>query len=158
MMIRTGNGFDVHAFALDRKLILCGTEIPCDQGLAGHSDADVAVHALIDAILGALALGDIGMWFPDHDDAYLDIDSMLLLKKVLADPRVAAWNIENCDITVIAQKPKLGAFRDAMRQTLAGAMDLAIDQISVKFTTTEHLGFTGRGEGIAAIANVTLSR
>ncbi len=157
-MIRTGNGFDVHAFAENRKLFLCGTEIPCDEGLLGHSDADVAVHALIDAILGALALGDIGMWFPDHDDAYLDIDSMILLEKVLADPRVAAWKILNCDLTIIAQKPKLGAYREAMRRNLAEYMKLAVDQISVKFTTTEHLGFTGRGEGIATIASVTLEK
>ncbi|MCQ2377769.1 MAG: 2-C-methyl-D-erythritol 2,4-cyclodiphosphate synthase [Victivallaceae bacterium] len=158
-MMRIGNGFDVHAFSGGRKLILCGTEItPCDAGLAGHSDADVAVHALMDAILGALALGDIGMLFPDTDDAFLNADSIVLLKRILALDAVREWKLVNCDLTIIAQKPKLAPFRDAMRRRLADALNIGIDAVSVKFTTTEKLGFAGRGEGIAAAATVLLEK
>lgn len=156
--LRTGQGYDVHKLVNDRKLILCGVEIPCEYGLLGHSDADVAVHALMDALLGALALGDIGMIFPDNDPAYAGADSMELLKKVLSIPEVAAYKIFNCDITIIAQKPKLSPYREAMRQRIADAANLDISRVSVKFTTTEKLGFTGRGEGIAATAAVLMGK
>jgi 2-C-methyl-D-erythritol 2,4-cyclodiphosphate synthase len=155
---RTGSGYDVHKLVTDRKLILCGVDIPCGYGLLGHSDADVAVHALMDALLGALALGDIGMIFPDNDPAYKGADSMELLKKVLALPETAAYRIFNCDITIIAQKPKLSPYREAMRKNIAEAMKLELDRVSVKFTTTEKLGFTGRGEGIAASAAVLMGK
>ena len=157
-MFRIGQGFDVHRFAENRKLILCGVEIPADLGLLGHSDADVAVHALMDALLGALALDDIGSIFPDTDPAYCNADSVKLLQRVLALPEIAQWQIANCDITIIAQKPKIAPWRLAMRQRLAEAMTLDLDRVSVKATTTEKLGFTGRGEGIAAQAVVLLSR
>jgi 2-C-methyl-D-erythritol 2,4-cyclodiphosphate synthase len=155
---RVGQGFDVHRLVEDRKLILCGVEIPCEYGLLGHSDADVAIHALMDALLGALALGDIGMIFPDNDPAYAGADSMELLTKVLSIPEVAAYKIFNCDITIIAQKPKLSPYREAMRQRIADAVNLDISRVSVKFTTTEKLGFTGRGEGIAATAAVLMGK
>ena len=155
---RTGSGYDVHKLVSDRKLILCGVEIPCEYGLLGHSDADVAIHALMDALLGALALGDIGMIFPDNDPAYAGADSMELLKKVLSLPEIAACRIFNCDITIIAQKPKLSPYREEMRCKVAQAMNLELDRVSVKFTTTEKLGFTGRGEGIAASAAVLMGK
>ena len=155
---RIGKGYDVHRFAEERKLILCGVEIPYEKGLLGHSDADVAVHALMDAILGALALGDIGMHFPDQDPAYLNADSMKLLERVLALPELSGWQVVNLDLTIIAQKPKLAPYRESMRTSLAKTMNLSLDRVSVKATTTEKLGFTGRGEGIAADCVVLLSR
>ena len=158
MDIRIGQGFDVHKFAENRELVLCGVRVPCEAGLLGHSDADVATHALMDALLGALALSDIGSHFPDNDDAFKDIDSILLLKKVLELPEFAPWQIGNLDVTIIAQKPKLSPFREAMRMRLAQVCNIGIDRVSVKFTTTEKLGFTGRGEGIAASAVVLLSK
>lgn len=157
-MIRTGSGFDVHRFDPERKLILCGVDVPSFAGLAGHSDADVAVHALMDAMLGALALGDIGMIFPDTDEKYRGADSIELLKQIFSLEAFRCWSICNADITIIAQTPKLSPFRDAMRYNVASALDLSIDRVSVKFTTTEKLGFTGRKEGIAAMASVLLSR
>ncbi len=156
MDIRTGYGFDVHKFAPERDLWLCGVKIPSDAGLLGHSDADVALHALMDALLGALALGDIGMHFPDNDPAYKGADSMKLLQSVLALAEFKDFKVMNCDITIIAQKPKLAPYRTAMRERIAGAAGWEIGRVSVKFTTTEKLGFTGRGEGIAANATVTL--
>ena len=156
MDIRTGYGFDVHKFAPERDLWLCGVKIPSDAGLLGHSNADVALHALMDALLGALALGDIGMHFPDNDPAYKGADSMKLLQSVLALPEFKDFKVMNCDITIIAQKPKLAPYRTAMRERIAGAAGWEIGRVSVKFTTTEKLGFTGRGEGIAANATVTL--
>ena len=156
--LRTGQGFDVHKLVADRKLILCGVEIPCEYGLLGHSDADVAIHALMDALLGALALGDIGMIFPDNDPAYAGADSMELLKKVLALPEIAACRVFNCDITIIAQKPKLSPYREMMRRRIADVTGWAMERVSVKFTTTEKLGFTGRGEGIAASAAVLMGK
>lgn len=155
---RIGEGFDVHGFASGRKLILCGVEIAADHGLLGHSDADVAIHALMDALLGACALGDIGMIFPDNDPAYAGADSMVLLKKVLALPEISAYRISNLDITILAQKPKLSAYRDAMRRNIAEAAGVSMDRVSVKFTTTEKLGFIGRAEGIAASASVLLGK
>ena len=156
MDVRTGYGFDVHRFAPERELWLCGVKVDSEAGLLGHSDADVALHALMDALLGALALGDIGMHFPDNDPAYKGADSMKLLQSVLALPQIKAYRVTNCDITIIAQKPKLAPYRDAMRRRIADAANWDIDRVSVKFTTTEKLGFTGRGEGIAAGAVVTL--
>ena len=156
--IRTGQGFDVHRLTEGRKLILCGVEIPCKLGLDGHSDADVAVHAVMDAVLGALALGDIGKWFPDTDEKYSGADSMKLLASLLADFRVKDWKLNNLDIIIIAQEPKLAPFMDDMRRNLAGVFKCGIDRVSVKATTTEKLGFCGRGEGIAASAVVLLTR
>ena len=156
--LRIGEGFDVHKLVTERKLILCGVEIPCEYGLLGHSDADVAIHALMDGLLGALALGDIGKLFPDNDPAYAGADSMKLLQHVLALPEFAPWQVMNCDVTIIAQRPKLSPYREAMRQRIAEAANLELERVSVKFTTTEKLGFTGRGEGIAASAVVLLGK
>ncbi len=155
-MIRIGQGFDVHKLTEGRKLILCGVEIPHHAGLLGHSDADVAVHALMDAVLGALALGDIGQLFPDSDPAYAGADSMKLLAEVLSHPDVRDYRISNCDVTIIAQKPKLMPYRSEMRRNLAEVTGCDISCVSVKATTTEHLGFCGREEGIAAQAAVLL--
>ena len=157
-MIRIGSGFDVHRFSAERKLILCGVEIPGADGLDGHSDADVAVHALIDALLGALALGDIGMLFPDTDEKYRGADSMKLLKHVIELEAFEPWRIGNVDITIVAQAPKLSPYRDEMRKRLSSILSLDIDRVSVKFTTTEKLGFTGRKEGIASMASVLICR
>jgi 2-C-methyl-D-erythritol 2,4-cyclodiphosphate synthase len=153
---RVGQGFDVHRLVEERKLILCGVEIPYEKGLLGHSDADVAIHALIDALLGALALGDIGELFPDNDAQWKGADSTELLKKVLALPAFQEWRISNLDITIIAQKPKLAPYKKAMQQRMAQVMALEEDRIAIKATTTEKLGYTGRGEGIAATAIAAL--
>ena len=158
MDLRIGQGFDVHKLVAERKLILCGVEIPCEYGLLGHSDADVAIHALMDALLGALALGDIGMIFPDNDPAHAGADSMELLKKVLILPEFSSYKILNCDLTIIAQRPKLSPYREAMRERISVVSGWKKECVSVKFTTTEKLGFTGRGEGIAATAVVLLGR
>jgi 2-C-methyl-D-erythritol 2,4-cyclodiphosphate synthase len=155
-MIRIGNGFDVHKLVENRRLVLCGVDIPYELGLLGHSDADVAIHAVMDALIGALALGDIGSHFPDNDASFKDIDSMLLFKRVLSLEEFSNWNISNIDLTIIAQRPKLGIYRETMRENIAKVANLNINQVSVKFTTTEKLGFTGRGEGIAAMASVLL--
>lgn len=154
--IRTGNGFDVHAFAHDRKLFLCGVEIPSDMGLLGHSDADVALHALCDALLGAAALGDIGRHFPDTDPRYKGIDSRLLLRNVIALLAERGFSLMNADITIIAQAPKLMPYIETMRERVAEDTGIDISRISVKATTTEHLGFTGRREGIASLASVLI--
>ena len=153
---RVGQGFDVHRLVEERTLILCGVEIPYEKGLLGHSDADVAIHALIDALLGALALGDIGELFPDNDAQWKGADSTELLKKVLALPAFQEWRISNLDITIIAQKPKLAPYKKAMQQRMAQVMALEEDRIAIKATTTEKLGYTGRGEGIAATAIAAL--
>ena len=155
-MYRIGHGYDVHRLVEGRKLILCGVEIPHTTGLLGHSDADAATHALIDAIIGALALGDIGGFFPDTDPAYAGADSLALLKKVLADDRVAPWSIVNLDLTIVAQRPKLLPYREMMRQNLAAVLQIPQDRVSVKATTTEKLGFEGREEGISATCVVLL--
>ena len=157
-MIRIGQGYDVHQLVEGRKLILCGVPIPHSTGLLGHSDADVAVHALMDAVIGALALGDIGRFFPDTDPAYLNADSMKLLESVMNDPRVASWSVVNVDLTLIAQRPKLLGWNLAMRTNLARALAVPLDRVSVKATTTEKLGFTGREEGIAAMCVVLMER
>lgn len=153
---RVGSGYDVHRLTQNRKLILCGVEVPYELGLDGHSDADVAVHALMDALLGAAALGDIGKHFPDTDDRFKGADSMKLLEHVLALLKERCWRVNNADVTIIAQKPKLAGYIPAMRDNLAKAMGLEADAVNVKATTTEKLGFTGRGEGIAAEAVVSL--
>lgn len=153
---RVGSGYDVHRLTRDRKLILCGVEVPYELGLDGHSDADVAVHALMDALLGAAALGDIGKHFPDTDGRFKGADSMKLLEHVLALLKERCWRVNNADVTIIAQKPKLAGYIPAMRDNLAKAMGLDADAVNVKATTTEKLGFTGRGEGIAAEAVVSL--
>ena len=153
---RVGQGYDVHRLVEERKLILCGVEIPYELGLLGHSDADVAIHALIDALLGALALGDIGELFPDKDPQWKGADSTELLKKVLALPEFKEWRISNVDLTIIAQRPKLGTYKKEMQKRLAEVMGLPPERIAVKATTTEKLGFTGRGEGIAASAVASL--
>ena len=153
---RVGSGYDVHRLTQNRKLILCGVEVPYEMGLDGHSDADVAVHALMDALLGAAALGDIGKHFPDTDDRFKGADSMKLLEHVLVLLKERCWRVNNADVTIIAQKPKLAGYIPAMRDNLAKAMGLETDAVNVKATTTEKLGFTGRGEGIAAEAVVSL--
>ena len=154
--MRIGQGFDVHAFAPDRTLILGGVTIPYELGLAGHSDADVLIHALCDALLGAAGLGDIGHHFPDDDAAFKDVDSRILLRRVMDTLRANKLHVVNADTTIIAQAPKLAAYIQAMRENLAA--DLAIDsgRMNVKATTTERLGFTGREQGIAAMAVVLL--
>ena len=158
MHFRSGSGFDVHAFAENRKLILCGVQVPYTQGLLGHSDADVALHALMDALLGAAALGDIGKYFPDTDARYKDADSRKMLLVVNRLLRQEGWQVNNVDITIIAQRPKLAPYIEAMRQSVAGDLQVPVTAVSVKATTTEHLGFTGRGEGIAAEAVASLVR
>lgn len=150
--MRIGHGYDVHRLVAGRKLILGGVEVPFEKGLDGHSDADVLVHAVMDAMLGAAALGDIGKLFPDNDDAYLGADSMELLKKVRDVLRMHGWRLGNLDATVIAQRPKLAPFIDTMRSNIADALETDVSNISVKATTEERLGFTGSGEGIAAHA------
>lgn len=151
-MIRIGHGYDVHRFAENRKLILGGVEIPYEYGLLGHSDADVLAHAIMDALLGAAALGDIGQHFPDTDEMYRGADSMLLLREVCRILSDNGYTIGNIDSTVIAQKPKLKDYIINMRQTIAENCRLDISQVSVKATTEEKLGFTGRLEGISAHA------
>ena len=148
--MRIGHGYDVHKLVEGRKLILGGIEIPFEKGLLGHSDADVLTHALMDALLGAAALGDIGKLFPDNDPAFAGADSVELLKKVCAVISDAGYRVGNVDCTVIAQRPKLAPFIPAMREKLAKAMQVDVTQVSVKATTEEHLGFTGEGLGIAA--------
>ena len=150
--MRIGHGYDVHRLAEDRKLILGGIEIPYEKGLLGHSDADVLTHALMDALLGAAALGDIGKLFPDKDPAYEGADSVELLKNVTGRLKDAGFRIGNVDCTVIAQRPKLASFIPAMREKLAAAMGIEIGRVSVKATTEEGLGFSGEGLGIAAHA------
>ena len=156
--MRIGHGYDVHRLVAGRKLILGGVEVPFEKGLDGHSDADVLVHAVMDAMLGAAALGDIGKLFPDNDDAYLGADSMELLKKVRDVLRAYGWRLGNLDATVIAQRPKLAPFIDTMRSNIAGMLETDVSNISVKATTEERLGFTGSGEGIAAHAVCLIER
>ena len=152
MTIRIGCGFDAHAFADGRKLILGGVHIPNARGLAGHSDADVLAHAVCDALLGAMALGDIGEHFPDTDDAYANADSMMLLSQTAEKVRAAGGDIVNIDASVVLQSPKLSPHIEEMRRNMSAAAVLNISQIGVKATTTERLGFVGREEGAAAFA------
>lgn len=150
--MRIGHGYDVHRLVEGRKLILGGVEIEYEKGLLGHSDADVLTHALMDALLGAAALGDIGKLFPDNDDAFLGADSVELLKKVCAVLKDHGYKLGNADCTIIAQRPKLAPIIDKMRETLASAMDVPVSALSIKATTEEKLGFTGEGLGIATHA------
>lgn len=156
--LRTGLGMDVHAFAEGRKLILGGVDVPFERGLDGHSDADVLAHAVADALLGAARAGDIGKLFPDTDPAYKGADSLKLLAAVADHVRGLGFDIVDVDSVLAAQAPKLSPYRDAMRENLAKAMDVPVDAVGVKATTTEHLGFEGRGEGISAWATCLLSR
>ncbi len=158
METRIGTGFDVHRLTEGRKLILCGTEIPFEKGLLGHSDADVAVHALMDAMLGAAAMGDIGRHFPDTDDAYKGISSMILLQKVRELIEQEGFRLGNADITIMAQRPKLSPYIEKMRTNIAAVLGMDAGSINVKATTTEKLGFVGRQEGIAAEAVCTINR
>ena len=151
-MIRIGHGMDVHRLVEGRKLILCGVEVPHTLGLLGHSDADVATHALMDSMLGAAALGDIGKLFPDTDEQYRGADSVKLLEHVCKVLREHGYTLVNADVTIVAQKPKLRPFIDQMRAQLAEAIGVSVDQISVKATTTERLGFEGEEKGISAHA------
>ena len=154
--MRIGQGFDVHAFAAGRRLVLGGVEIAHPQGLAAHSDGDVVLHALCDALLGAAALGDIGRHFPDTDETWRDADSRVLLRRVMEQVRARGLAVHNTDLTVIAQAPRLAPHLDAMARTIAADLGVEVQQVNVKATTTERLGFTGRGEGIAALAVVLL--
>ena len=158
MNIRVGNGYDVHALAPGLPLILGGISIPYEYGCVAHSDGDVVIHSLCDALLGALALGDIGKHFPDTDPAYKGIDSKILLDKVTKLISFYGYGLVNADITILAQKPKLLPYVDQMRQTLASITGVDISAISIKATTTEKLGFVGRKEGIAVYAVVLLSK
>ena len=158
MNIRIGHGFDVHAFAEGRRLIIGGVDIPHEQGLLGHSDADVLLHAICDALLGAAGLGDIGKHFPDSDPQYKGIDSRKLLRQVGDLLKRHGWNTGNIDATVIAQAPRMAPHIPTMREHIAADLCVASDQVNVKATTTEKLGFAGRGEGIAAEAVCLLVR
>jgi 2-C-methyl-D-erythritol 2,4-cyclodiphosphate synthase len=157
-VIRTGLGIDTHAFAPGRPLILGGVDIPHEEGLAGHSDADVLTHAVIDALLGAAALGDIGHHFPDTDPRFKDADSLELLRTVVVYLGERGFEIANVDATVVLERPKLAPYRERIRATLAGALGLPEDAVNVKATTGEKMGFVGRGEGAAAMATATLEQ
>lgn len=157
-MIRIGQGFDIHQLQAGRKLIIGGVEIPHEKGLLGHSDADVLLHAISDACLGALALGDIGKHFPDTDPAYKDADSRELLKRIWAMVKTKGYCLGNLDCTILAQRPKMAPHIDMMRQTIAALLEADVSQINVKATTGEKLGFIGREEGIAAQAAVLLKK
>ncbi|MBQ4292866.1 MAG: 2-C-methyl-D-erythritol 2,4-cyclodiphosphate synthase [Muribaculaceae bacterium] len=156
-MYRIGNGFDVHRLVEGRELIICGVKLPFHLGLLGHSDADVALHALSDALLGAAALGDIGHLFPDTDPAYAGADSRELLRKVVETIEEKGLSVVNVDVTIIAQAPKMAPHIAQMRQNIADDIHIPIERVSIKATTTERLGFTGRGEGIAAQASALLA-
>jgi len=151
---RIGQGFDVHRFDGERRLVLCGLEIEDETGLAGHSDADVALHAVCDALLGAVAAGDIGEHFPSSDEGWRDADSAVFLRHALDCVRAAGCGLVNCDLTLIGERPRIERRRDAMRHNLAELLDTEISRVSVKATSTDDLGFTGRGEGLAAMAVV----
>ena len=152
MQFRVGTGFDVHALVENRSLILAGVQIPYEKGLLGHRDADVALHALMDALLGAAGMGDIGKHFPDTDARFEGADSRRLLRFVVEMLQKEGWQVNNVDVTIIAQRPKLAPFIATMRERVAGDLGVGEDAVNIKATTTEKLGFTGRGEGIAAEA------
>ncbi|MBR1495302.1 MAG: 2-C-methyl-D-erythritol 2,4-cyclodiphosphate synthase [Acidaminococcaceae bacterium] len=158
IQFRVGTGFDVHALVEGRPLVLCGVAVPWGKGLLGHSDADVALHALMDALLGAAALGDIGKHFPDTDDRYKGADSRKLLETVVKLLDAEGWKVNNVDVTIIAQRPKLAPFIPQMKKTVAQDLGIDAGAVNIKATTTEKLGFTGRGEGIAAEAIASLIR
>ena len=152
MSFRIGQGLDVHAFGTGDHVMLCGVRIPFDRGLAAHSDGDVALHALCDALLGAAALGDIGQHFPPDDERWAGADSMDLLRRVYDLLSSAGWSIVNVDLTIVCEKPRLAQYVPAMREVIAPVLELPKDAVSIKATTTEKLGFCGRGEGITALA------
>lgn len=154
--MRIGQGYDAHKFKDGGKLILGGVEVPYEKGMEAHSDGDVVIHALCDALLGAMALGDIGKHFPDTDAAYKGVDSRVLLKNVMNKVRDGGMKLGNADITVIAQAPKLAPYIQQMREVLASDMSTAVSNVSIKATTTEKMGFTGRAEGIAVQATVLI--
>lgn len=154
--MRTGIGFDAHAFAPGRMLVLGGVNIPFEKKLAGHSDADVLIHAVMDALLGAAGMGDIGQHFPDTDEEYLGISSLVLLQEVAAKVKEAGYRIVNIDSVIIAEKPKVAPLREKMRMNISEALRMSWDDVGVKATTTEGMGFAGRGEGIAAMATALL--
>lgn len=156
--LRVGHGYDVHRLATGRALILGGVTVPYDRGLDGHSDADVLVHAVMDALLGAAAAGDIGKLFPDSDEAFRGISSIELLRRVKLHLDSISFAVVNIDATILAQEPKLSPYREDMRQNIADALGVDVAQVSVKATTEERLGFTGSGEGIAAHAVVLIER
>ena len=156
--LRIGHGYDVHRLTPGRRLIIGGVEIPWEMGLDGHSDADVLLHAVMDALLGAAALGDIGALFPDHDDAFLNVSSVTLLERVARGMEENNWRVVNVDATLIAQRPKVGPYRNAMRGNIARALGVNVSQVSVKATTEEGLGFTGDGSGMAAHAVALIER
>lgn len=154
-MTRVGLGYDVHRFVSGRPLVLGGITIPWDQGLDGHSDADVLTHAIMDALLGAAGLGDIGVHFPPSDEQWRDarsLDLLVIVRDLLPD----GWTIENIDATILAEAPKIGPYRESMRAALAGALEIAPERVNIKATTNERMGFVGRGEGIAALASAAL--
>jgi len=155
--MRIGFGYDVHALVEDRKLILGGVEIPHEKGLLGHSDADVLLHAIMDALLGAAALGDIGKHFPDNDRSFKDIDSLILLSKTKSILEENGFSINNIDSTIVAQAPKVAPYIEKMRSNIANTLKMDMSRVSVKATTTEHLGFEGRKEGISAYSAVTVT-
>src|SRR5690348_7330021 len=157
-MMRIGQGFDVHAFGPGDHVTLGGVRIPHTHGLIAHSDGDVAIHALCDALLGALALGDIGKHFPDSDSRWKGADSLRLLTQCMALVRELGYSLGNADVTIICEKPKLAPHIESMRGRLASAIQCGVDAVSIKATTTEKLGFTGRGDGIAAMAMVLLQK
>jgi 2-C-methyl-D-erythritol 2,4-cyclodiphosphate synthase len=157
-VIRTGIGVDSHRFEAGRPLILGGVDIPNEEGLSGHSDADVLSHAIIDALLGAAGLGDIGQHFPDTDPRYKDADSLELLRTVVVFLEDNCFRIVHVDSTVMMERPKISPYRDAIRETLAAALQLGLGHVNVKATTGERMGFIGRGEGVAAMAVATLDR
>ncbi len=154
--MRIGQGFDAHVFKTGGRLVLGGVEIEHDKGMQAHSDGDVVIHALCDAILGALALGDIGKHFPDNSEQFKDIDSRVLLRKVVSLMQQREYSLNNTDITIIAQQPRMAAYIEPMREVLAADLNTDIENVSVKATTTEKMGFTGRAEGIAVQAVVLL--
>ncbi|MBQ3269301.1 MAG: 2-C-methyl-D-erythritol 2,4-cyclodiphosphate synthase [Clostridia bacterium] len=156
--VRVGQGYDAHRLAEGRRLVLCGVEIPWEKGLDGHSDADVAVHALMDALLGALGLGDIGRLFPDNDPRYEGADSMKLLEDVMARVRERGYRVGNADVTIVAQRPKLASYMPDMRRRVADGLGVDMDRVNVKATTTERMGFEGEGTGISAQAVVLLKK
>ncbi len=157
-MMRIGNGFDVHKLVEGRDCIVCGVKIPYERGLLGHSDADVALHALCDALLGAAALRDIGYHYPDTDPEFSGADSRVLLRDVLKKIGEKGYHPVNVDVTIIAQAPKMLPYIEQMRQNIAEDLNIDLDAVSVKATTTERLGFTGRGEGIAAQASALIEK
>lgn len=156
--MRIGYGFDVHRFGGEGPCVLGGVKVPYTLGLIAHSDGDVVLHALSDALLGALALGDIGHFYPDNDDKYLNIDSRILLRDVYAKVQALGYSLVNCDITIMAQAPKMAPYEHKMRENVADDLKCSLADVSIKATTTEKLGFTGRGEGIAVSAVVLIEK